>query len=157
MARLPDRFDLVVRKARQCFDPARQADFVLGALAGLDEWHFLNVGATETPQAAVAGIDGARHLLVFSDLDRIEELVKQNAGAAGLEAISIPCPAAMSWCLERRAGLLVNPGEDAVSIPLQQLEIFYAEWNARGGRQAAGLWIPNMTSEEEDFWRQNGL
>ncbi len=42
-------------------------------------------------------------------------------------------------------------------IPLDRLEAFNDEWSRRGGRQAAGFWIPNMTTEEEDFWQENGL
>jgi hypothetical protein len=42
-------------------------------------------------------------------------------------------------------------------IPFAQLESYHAEWSQRGGRQASGFWIPNMTSEEEDFWQEHGL
>ena len=75
MTRLPDRFDLWVRKARECPDPARQADYVLGALSALKEWYFLNIGTKENPQPAEAEVEGGRHLLVFSDRDRIEAIV----------------------------------------------------------------------------------
>ena len=158
MARLPDRFDLWVRKARECRDTARQADYIMGALAGLKEWHFLNAGTRENPLPAQAEIEGARYLPVFSDPGRIEEI--QEAGARPgdpLATITIPTAAAMAWCVELRTGLLVNPGEDSALIPLRQLEIFHAEWKQRGGRQAAGFWIPNMTTQEEDFWQERGL
>jgi len=69
----------------------------------------------------------------------------------------MPMAAAMTWCVEHRAGVLVNPGEDSALIPVERLEIFQAEWRQRGGRQAAGFWIPNMTTEEEDFWQEQGL
>ncbi|HEV3273097.1 MAG TPA: hypothetical protein VGZ93_13030 [Candidatus Methylacidiphilales bacterium] len=158
MARLPDRFDLWVRKARKCRDTARQADYVLGALAGLNEWHFLNAGTKEAPQAATAQIESEPCRLVFSDAARIGELFEEQAQKkAPLPVITIPAAAAMAWCVEGRTGLLVNPGEDAVMIPFGRLEAFHAEWNRRGGRQAAGFWIPNMTTEEEDFWRENEL
>ena len=42
-------------------------------------------------------------------------------------------------------------------IPFDQLKAFHAEWSRRGERQTAGFWIPNMTTEEEDFWQENGL
>ena len=162
MARLPDRFDLWVRKARACADPARQADYVLGALAGLEAWHFLNVGTPANPQPAEGQMEGGLQLLVFTDTGRIEEIVggsRQNGDP--LPVITIPTAAAFPWCLERRAsgcaGLLVNPGEDAVLLPMGQVEAFHAEWRQRGGRQASGFWIPNLTSEEEDFWQENGL
>jgi len=164
MARLPDRFDLWVRKARECRDPARQADYILGALAGLKEWHFLNVGTRESPQAARTQIGAGSCLLVYSDMSRIEELIQEGGRSLQnprrkepLPVITIPAAAAMSWCVECQAGLLVNPGEDAVLIPFAQLEAFHAEWRQRGGRQAAGFWIPNMSTEEEDFWREHGL
>jgi hypothetical protein len=65
-------------------------------------------------------------------------------------------PAALAWCVECRTGVLVNPPEDAALIPFSQIEAFHREWKARGERQAAGFWIPNMTSEEEDFWQEHG-
>jgi hypothetical protein len=158
MARLPDRFDLWVRKARKCRDPARQADYVLGALAGLKEWYFPAVGRKENPLPAEAEIEGARYVLVFSDPGRIEEIHEDGTQRGDpLAAIAMPMAAAMAWCVERRAGVLVNPGEDSALIPVERLEIFQAEWRQRGGRQAAGFWIPNMTTEEEDFWQEQGL
>ena len=160
MARLPDRFDLWVRKARQCTDPARQIDYVLGALAGLREWHFLNIGTKEIPQPATARIDSRDCRLVFTDVGRLEEMIEESSGARGkspLPVISIPTAAAMAWCVEGRTGLLVNPGEDAVIIPFEQVQRFHAEWTRRGGRETSGFWIPNLTTEEEDFWQENGL
>jgi hypothetical protein len=164
MARLPSRFDLWVRKARACPDAIRQADYLLGALAGLTEWHFLNVGTKENPQPAEAKIGDARYLLFFSDADRIEEIIREGGQfQAGdpLPVITMATAQAMPWCLEQgakgSAGLLVNPGEDAFLLPMDQLEVFHSEWEKRGGRQAAGFWIPNMTTEEEDFWQEHGL
>src|ERR1700683_1308929 len=160
MARLPDRFDLWVRKARQCPDPARQADYVLGALSGLEEWHFINLGTKEKPQAARTQIDADPYILVYSNLDRVDEFIRENGVAdksVPLPVISIGAAVAMAWCVECRVGLFVNSPEDAVMIPFAQLEHFHTEWIRRGGRQASGFWIPNMTSEEEDFWQENGL
>lgn len=162
MPRLPDRFDLWVRKARASADPARQLDFILGALIGLREWHFLNVGTVENPQPAEVEIDSGLHLLVFSDPDRIEEITgKQATREEPAPAISIPTTAAIKWCVERKkqgcSGLLINPGDDSALIVMPQLEAFYEEWRRRGGQQRAGFWIPNLTSEEEDFWQEHGL
>ena len=162
MARLPDRFDLWVRKARECSDPARQADYILGALAGLEEWHFLNIGTKEAPRAARTEIGPDRCLLVYSDAGRIEELVREGDGlwpqGDPLPVIAIPAAAAMAWCVECGMGLLVNAreGADTVLVPFDQLAAFHAEWSFRGGHQAAGFWIPNMTTEEEDFWQEHG-
>jgi hypothetical protein len=161
MARLPDRFDLWVRKARECPDPARQTDFVLGALAALTEWNFLNVGTQDKPQPAEAEVEGRKHLLVFSDRDRIDEIVGERENGEALPIIAMPSAVAMTWCIERKAegcaGLLINPGDFAALVPISQLEVFHAEWSQRGGRLASGFWIPNLTSEEEDFWQENGL
>ena len=163
MSRLPDRFDLWLRKARECPDPPRQTDYVLGALAGLREWHFLNIGTKEKPQAAKTQIETDTCVLVFSDLGRIEELI-QESGARRFVAQDDPLPAitiategAMKWCVECQVGLLINPGEDAVIIPFDQLKSFYEQWMQRAGRHASGYWIPNMTTEEEDFWQEHGL
>jgi hypothetical protein len=163
MTRLPDCFDLWVRKARECHDPARQVDYILGALAGLKEWHFLNIGTKEAPQVAKTQIEADACVLVYTDVSRIEELVRKGEGGVqkknALPTITIPTAAAMAWCVECRAGLLVNAAEDAdvVMIPFDQVEAFHAEWSQRGGRQASGFWIPNMTTEEEDFWQEHGL
>jgi hypothetical protein len=163
MARLPDRFDLWVRKAKQCSDTARQADYILGALVALPDWHFLNVGTKEEPQAARAQIDTDPCLFVFSDLGRIEDFIAEGWARGHLKkrdplpVISIPAAAAMAWSVKCRARLFVNPGEDSALIPLEQVEAFHAEWSERGGRQASGFWIPNLTTKEEDFWQENGL
>lgn len=160
MSRLPDRFDLQVRKARACTDPVRQADYVLGALAGLAEWHFLNLGTKEKPQAARTQIDADPYILVYSNTGRIEDFIREQGlgnGSGALPVISAPTEAAMAWCVECGVGLFVNPPEDAVMIPFEQVKAFHAEWVKRGARQSAGFWIPNMTSEEEDFWQEKGL
>jgi len=159
MARIPDRFDLWVRKARECDNPIRQVDYVLGALAGLKEWYFFNLGSKEKPQAARTQIDTDPYLLVYSDMGRIEDFIEEQGHAernAPLPVITVPTAVAMKWCVECRVGLLVNAPESAVMIPFAQVEAFHAEWSKRGGRQASGFWIPNMTSEEEDFWQEHG-
>ena len=163
MSRLPDRFDLWIRKARENPDPERQSDYVMGALAGLTEWHFLNIGSKDKPQAAKTEVDDDPCLLVFSDVDRIEELIRSSGAIRHLPknqampVISIQTAAAMRWCVECRIGLLINPSEDSVMIPFEQLQAFHSEWSRRGGLQASGFWIPNMTTQDEDFWQEHGL
>ena len=154
MARLPDRFDLWVRKARENADPARQADYVLGALVALAEWCFLNIGTTEDPQPGETEFGGERHLLVFSDTDRVEEILE---GREKVPLITMPGAAALKWCMEQKAGLLVNAGEDAVVISPAHVESYYAEWSQRAARESSRFWIPNMTTEEEDFWQEHGV
>jgi hypothetical protein len=163
MPRLPDRFDLWVRRARAHADPARQLDYVLGALAALPQWHFLNSGSRAQPQPATTEIDGAPCLLVFSDTDRVLELVQPPGGNSpeGPPVITMPMPAALHWTLaqapEKYAGLLINLGEDAVLVPLAQVKAFGRDWLEGQARQSSGYWIPNLTTEEEDFWQEHGL
>jgi hypothetical protein len=159
VSRLPDRFDLWVRQARQSSDPARAADLVLGGLAALKEWHFLNIGATDAPHAAETEVEAIPCLLVFTTADRVEEIIHDegNPGAQRASLLTIPTAEAMAWCVERKAGLLVNPGDDSVLISADQLAVYHTEWQQRRGRQSTGFWIPNPTNEEEDFWREHGL
>lgn len=163
MSRIPDRFDLWIRKARESNDSARQSDYVLGALSGLKEWHFLNIGSQEKPQAAKTEIEGEACILLFSEMERIEDMIMASGADkhlpkdAPVPSITVATEAAMKWCVECKVGLLINPSEDAVMIPADQLKAFYEEWDQSGGREASGYWIPNMTSEEEDFWQEHGL
>jgi hypothetical protein len=127
----------------------------------LKEWYFLNIGTKETPQAAKLPIESEECLIVFSDPGRIEDVINASLNPEDFPkneppVITIPTAAAMAWCVERRAGALVNPGEDSALVPFERLKAFHAEWRQRGGRQAAGFWIPNMTTEEEDFWQEQG-
>ena len=154
MPRLPDRFDLFVRQARESAEPERQGDLILGALAGLKEWHFLNLGTAEKPNAAQTEIEDERYLLVFSDAGRIEDAIPDKGRRPAL--ITIPTATALAWCVECRVGVLVNPPEDAALIPFAHVEAFYRAWKVRGEKKASGFWIPNMTSEEEDFWQEHG-
>ena len=156
MPRLPDRFDLFVRKARACPDPARQVDYVLGALFALPAWYFLQAGS---PLAtAMMNMEGVDTALLFTDSGRVEEIIHdQLPPGSPADVKTMPVIEAVDWCARRRAALLVNPGEDAVLIPFDQLETFTREWLQRRETHASGFWIPNMTSEEEDFWQEQGL
>jgi hypothetical protein len=154
MPRLPDRFDLTVRKARQCPDADRQTDFILGALAALSDWYFLSNGSSQNPLPAETELEGSRYLVVFSDPSHLEELSDPPPLA---DTISIPTAGAMAWCAEQQAGILLNPGEDSALIPPARFAAFHAEWSRRVSTQPAGFWIPNMTTEEEDFWQEHGL
>jgi hypothetical protein len=163
MPRLPDRFDLWVRRARDCADPARQLDYILGAMMALPAWHFLNLGTRDKPLPAAGEIDGARMLLVFSDPDRVAEWAGQmNLSVEdGPPIISIPPTAALAECLGegllKSDGLFVNPGEDAAVVPRDQVAAFAQAWREQGGTLRPGFWIPHLTSEEEDFWQEHGL
>ncbi len=162
MPRLPDRFDLWVRKARDSADPARQIDWILGALVALREVCFLNEGTAASPRIATAALATEECVLVFTDRDRIEELIAEHpasrhAPAEGPPVIASPGAAALKWCVESKAGLLINPGgQEPVMVPWMVLAAFFEEWQ-RGQGQPAGFWIPNMSTEEEDFWQEQGL
>jgi hypothetical protein len=161
MPPLPDRFDLWIRKARGCPDPARQLDYILGAMVALPAWHFLNMGTREQPEPATGEIADERVLLVFSDTDRVIEAAGDTKFPTDPPVISVPASAALTECLGpgllRCDALLVNPGEDAAVITREQLAAFEREWRSRDGAAAQGFWIPNLTSEEEDFWQEHGL
>jgi hypothetical protein len=162
MPRLPDRFDLWVRRAKAFSDPERQLDFVLGALVTRPDWFFLNVGTGDNPQPAIGEIEEARALLVFSDGGRVSEVAEQMVlPEPETRAMAIPSDKALGWCVDARPGgceaLLVNPGDDAVLIPLERVADFAREWQARDALQASGFWIPNLTGEEEEFWQEHGL
>jgi hypothetical protein len=161
MPRLPDRFDLWIRKARECPDPERQLDYILGAMVALPAWYFLNIGTRENPQPAVGEVDGARVMLVFSDADRVLEAAGDAEFPSAPPVLSLPAAAALTECLGdglfRCAALLINPGEDAALVPRPQLAVFERGWQARGGAAARGFWIPHLSSEEEDFWQEHGL
>jgi hypothetical protein len=164
MPRLPDRFDLWVRRARACADPARQLDYVLGAMATLPACHFLNIGSRAQPRSAVTEVEGARLLLLFSDPDRVLEVAAQAGLAAPPDdppLITVPTPAVLAWALAAGPppwdGLLINPGEDAAVIPWEQLQSFARAWQARDARAGTGFWVPSLTTEEEDFWQEHGL
>jgi len=163
MARLPDRFDLWVRKARESTDPARQVDLVLGALVARDELYFLNGGTKEQPRIARVLVSEDDCAVAFTDAGRVGDfLEEQPAMRTGppndLPVIGSPMAAALSWCVENQTGLLINPGgEDTAVASPAAVAAFVAEWQQRGGRQSAGFWIPNLTSEEEDFWQEHGL
>jgi hypothetical protein len=163
MSRLPDRFDLWMRKARQAADPARQADLILGALVAQKELHFLNIGTKASPLLAKTAIALDECVLIFTDRDRIEEFIAghpalQKTPEDGPPIITSPTASALKWCVENKAGLVINPGgEETAMVPWREVSAFLEEWHRRGAAQAAGFWIPNMTTEEEDFWQEHGL
>jgi hypothetical protein len=167
MPRLPDRFDLWVRKARVSADPERQIDWVLGALVARQELYFLNAGTTEQPticqvQPASEGASKDFFAIVFTDAERHEQFCEarrdEKYPVKFSKMIVSPTAAALDWCVERQIGLLINYWiSETVLVPPDTLAAFVAEWKQRGGRQAAGFWIPNLTNEEEDFWQENGL
>jgi hypothetical protein len=132
-------------------------------LVAVKEVYFLNSGTKELPRIARAEIAPDQCALVFTDSGRVEDFLAErpemrpNPGNE-LPVVVSPTTAALTWCVENGLGVVINPGvgETAVISP-QALAAFAEEWKQRGGRQAAGFWIPNMTTEEEDFWQENGL
>ena len=163
MPRLPDRFDLWVRKARESVDPERQVDLVLGALVAREELYFLNVGTKEQPRIARAEVSPDECAVVFTDSGRVDDFFEEQPQMRTgmpeeLPVIVSPMATALGWCVDNTVGLIINPGGgDTVAASPGAVATFVAEWKQRGGRQSAGFWIPNMTSEEEDFWQENGL
>ncbi len=164
MPRIPDRFDLWVRQARaSTTDPQRQVDWVLGAVVALKELHFVNIGTRAAPLIAKMPIATDECVLAFTDRGRIEEFIAEHpalrkAPDDGPPVITSPTAAAPKWCIENRAGLVLNPGPDETAlVPWTELAAFVEEWHRINERRVVGYWIPNMTTEEEDFWQQHGL
>ena len=163
MPRLPDRFDLWVRKARESAEPARQVDWILGALVAREGLYFLNVGTKEKPLIAKAAIAAEESVLVFTDAGRIEEFIEDHptmgkGAVEGPPVIASPTAAALKWCVENRAGLVINPSEgETAMVPPAELAAFFEDWRESRERQGARFWIPDMTTEEEDFWQEHGL
>jgi len=160
MPRLPDRFDLWVRRARACPDPARQLDYVLGALVSLPAWYYLNIGTADQPRPATTEVEGDRVLLVFSDAERVPEMIGQP-GTAGV-VFGVPTGKALADCVTRGAeedchGLFINPGEDGVLVGMEQVRAFAQAWLRQRQEAPSRFWIPNLTTEEEDFWQEHGL
>lgn len=162
MSSLPDQFDLTVRKAREMSSSQRQLDCMLGLLFALPEWNFVNHGTAEKPFPALVDIETIRALVIFSTLEKYRDFIEASSGmpATELPSITVPVQSATGYCLQfRPAGceaILVNPGEFAFQVSLDSLSAFETEWRVRPATHR-GFWIPNMTSEEEDFWSEHGL
>lgn len=162
MSALPDHFDLGVRRAREA-RPDRQVDCLLGLLYAQEEWWFYNQGTAEKPVPALAEAGGAKCVVVFSSIEKLSDMVAEGAdgNSVPLPSIEIAVPDAAAFCLLFRAAgctaILVNPGEYAFTVELDALEKFDAERRANGPKFTSGFWIPNMTTEEEDFWQQYGV
>lgn len=161
MPALPDQFDLWVRRARHA-TPERQIDWLLGALYALNEWFFYNQGDEQKPIPAAVEVEGVRSVVIFSAAGKLQDFVESGGhDVTSVPSIAIRVPDATAYCLLfREAGcgaLLVNPGDYAFMVDLSALEKFDAGWKARRNESSRGFWIPNMTSEEEDFWQQHGL
>jgi hypothetical protein len=155
MPRLPDRFDLWVRQARRSSDPERQLDLILGGLMSLREVYFLQAGGAGAPAIAQTRLDDTPCAPLATTPDCFREaMADENAAAPPTIAVA-PEPA-LAWCVEQGLGLLINPGsEGAALIPPTSVATFLAGWKLRPAQ--AGFWIPNLTSQEEDFWQEHGL
>jgi hypothetical protein len=162
MPTLPDSFDVAVRRAREMNRGQRQVDYTLGLLFAQSEWHFVNHGTAEKPFPALIDLDTARVLVIFSSLEKYQDFVELSTETPANQSpsISIPVEVATGYCLQfRPAGcqaILVNPGEFAFQVSLEALKEFDENWRSRPDT-ARGFWIPNMTTEEEDFWNEHGL
>jgi hypothetical protein len=162
MASIPDHFDLWVRKAQQ-MPEERQLDCLLGSLFAGKEWFFYNQGVCQTVDPAMVELDGVKCLMLFSSADKMFDFV-QSASCRTVEqlpSIAIPAEKGAEFCLQFRAAgaeaILVNPGDYAFRISFDALESFARDREAHRAEARRGFWIPNMTSEEEDFWQEHGL
>jgi hypothetical protein len=162
MADLPDSFDLWVRRARTA-SPTRQTEILLGTLLGQLRWYFINQNK-EHPTPAAVTLDGQFLLLLFTSPDRAGNFIEASQHRNHHDPVSmidLSPEQAVPWCLnfapQGVSGLLVNPGDYAFTIDFPGLNLFYQQWQNSGSRSGQGFWIPNMTSEEEDFWQEHGV
>lgn len=164
MGAIPDQFDVFVRRARERFDPARAEDMLIGNLFALKEWHLLNAGTAEDPRPRFAELDGTVFLLVFSHPEKADAFTEargERGGRDPLGLISMRPGDAADYCRALRGSscgaILVNPGPFAYAVALEGLLKYHEAWSRRGAELASGFWIPNMTTEEEDFWQEHEL
>jgi hypothetical protein len=162
MTALPDQFDLWVRRARASADPARQIDLLLGSLCALKEWYFYNQGSHANPRPAMAEVENQHCLLTFSSASKLEDVFGDSPKKGKrIPYISVKSADAIPYCLQFRAekcsGVLVNPGDYCFTVDLDAMEKFDREWKSRDMQVGRGFWIPNMTTEEEDFWQEHGV
>lgn len=163
MAAIPDSFDLQVRRAKSAA-PERQVDFLVGALFALSEWWLINQGSETEPYPVIVEMGAAKCVVVFSAPGKLQDFAD---GARG-ERVEVPnlairVPEVVEYCLRFRevgaTAILVNPGDFAFTVELDALESFAMAWRERRAAtgEPRGFWIPNMTTEEEDFWQSHGL
>ncbi len=163
MAAIPDSFDLQVRRAKQAA-PERQLDFLLGSLLALSEWWLLNQGSETAPYPAIVELDAVKCVVVFSASGKLQDFVGECRGEnERIAQIAIRVPEVVDYCLRFRSvgvtAILVNPGDFAFTVELEAVESFATAWRERRAAkgESRGFWIPNMTTEEEDFWQSHGL
>ncbi|HSI84863.1 MAG TPA: hypothetical protein VK970_13815 [Candidatus Methylacidiphilales bacterium] len=181
MVNIPDQFDLDVRRAKRQSDPEQQMELLLGALLARKEWYFYNIGTQEKPEPARVEIEDRPYLLVFSSADKLHNLRDLQQGdrkdaepspvmSTELPNFSIPCMQAVDYCLaladaqlggDQSAalleGMLINPGDHAFAISMASFRHYMAAWKERGGHIGQGFLIPNISTEEDDFYQEHGL
>ena len=159
----------VVPVKRYLLKYAREKDLAVFASAGMverpktkDDLPFQVVVPAYMLSELKAGFQiGAVLFLPFLLIDLVIASVTTSIGMMQLPpvVISIPTERAPPWCLEQAdcAGLLVIPGEDGFIVAMDQLHSFYRGWRTDRESLTTGFWIPNLTTEEEDFWQEHGL
>lgn len=167
MTRIPDRFDLLVRKVRDGeMTPERQFDFLMSAIFTLKEVHLINNGGEVTPIPAFVELDGQVLMPVFSSADQadtysIEREQRNDNDPLGL--ISMKPAYLLEYAKEfipyGCKDWIINPGPYGFILSLDSLQGYYEEFRKQAEEKpdGAGFWIPNMSTEEEDFWLENGL
>lgn len=165
MTPIPDRFDLMVRKARELdTEPERQVDILMGGLFALWEWHFLNAGDAEQPHPRFLQVDDTVCVAAFTDPNKAGEFTlergeRERTDPLGL--ISMRPRDAVEYALQFEphgcGHFLINPGPFGFMIPFDVASRFYTAWKEAGAGLGQGFWIPSMTDEEEDFWQEHGL
>ncbi|NJK90660.1 MAG: hypothetical protein HC904_01790 [Blastochloris sp.] len=165
MSRLPDRFDLLVRKVRDTgMAPDRQLDLLLAALFTVKEAHLINAGTEAEPRPSFVELDGEILMPVFSSVDQADTYSSERGQRGDRDAlglISMPPPLLLEVSrLFTDSGChhwFVNPGPYGFILPLHEVESYESQRAQAQASAHTGFWIPNLTSEEEAFWEDHGL
>jgi hypothetical protein len=159
----PDRFDLAVRKYKDK-SPEEQIEGLTGLLFGLNDWLFWNQGDEKRPDPTVIDMDNENHLLVFSNVEKLADFTEeagQRTEKDPLSYFTVPSDRAVEYCLQFSGTecntILVNIGSEAFTVPFDLLQQCFEDWQRSGGKKGRGYRGQNTTTEEDDFWEDNGL
>jgi hypothetical protein len=165
MSRLPDRFDLLVRKVRdESYSPERQMDFLLAAFFALQEAHLINAGDATQPRPSFVELDQLILMPVFSSADQADTYTSERGQRQDHDPLGLLSMRPASLLEYAQAfkdygcqHWIINPGPYGFILSLEEVEAYQLERKKSASSPNVGFWIPNMTSEEEAFWEDHGL
>jgi hypothetical protein len=165
MSRLPDRFDLLVRKVREePYSPERQLDFLLAAFFTLKEAHLINTGMEASPMPSFVELDNLILMPVFSSTDQADTYTSERGQRGDRDPLGLISLQPLSLLEYSRAFTefgcshwIINPGPYGFILGLDEAEAYQKAFRASVDQHSRGFWISNLTSEEEAFWEDHGL